>query len=914
MSKFRNARCENKVNPINVDTQSPRFSWQIVSDEHDVFQTWYRIVVKNGEQTCWDSGKVESGQTFAVRYEGTPLVSREAYSWDIEAGLNTGEVLRSEEQTFETVLFAPSEWHAAFIEPDKLPGLDYDPLEVYKEKWFACVQRLLAGQDPEFFDTGEYLKSQPHQPYYPAVMMYRKFTLEEVPEKARIYMTAHGIYKFYINGKLASDAALEPEFTTYDKILKYQVYDVTALLTKGENAILVVVADGWYKGKIAYGFGCEYGDNPGLLLEMDVRLKGGKTFRLCSDETFLFSYDGPVRRADLYNGETIDGRCEIPAFATAQMSLEGWKPVHTVDADRNVLMAQTDAPVRSLMELKPKRLFVNAKGETIVDFGQNFAGHIRVEGIHAASGQEIIFEHTEELDKDETFIYPFLEDVQQQRDVYIAGGKSDECFEPTLTYHGFRYVRVTTEPALEWKESQFTGVVIGSDNEKAGAFSCSDQRLNQLQSNITWSQRSNLVGIPTDCPTREKAGWTGDVYIYGKTSCFNQNLLTFYEEWLRSVRAEQMDNGGVAYTVPQIKNYVQQLGGISTGWGDVIVELPLQLYRIYGDRSVLEQNYDAMKRWQRCLQHMAESELSPEAAQMEGRELENQRYLINTGFQFGDWLVPSVKNEQGFADGQASSFLTGHKVATTIYADTTEKLGKIAGLLGDDEEAARCEKLAGRIREAFEETYLQEDGKLSGDLQGLYILALKMRMVSDKHRSALMKRLLEKIRENNGCMDCGFMSVPHIMDVLTDNGEQEEAWKLLFQDQCPSWLYEVDRGATTMWESWNAIDENGNRDGCSFNHYAFGCVGDWMYRNILGIRAAAPGYEKITIAPDTDGPLTQAKGYYDSVHGRIALEWRREADGTVTVRGEIPANTSAVLNIRGTEEKLGNGRFEKTFH
>ena len=913
MSQITYPKCENKINPINIDTKKPRFSWQIRSELDNVYQEWYRITVRDKKGICWDSGKVQSRQSFGVRYAGRPLASRENYTWKVETGLTTGEKLVSEENIFETVILDPSEWKACFVEPDKLPGLDFDPLEECRKKWNAFLQKLFTRQQAEFFDTDAYLKAQPSQPYYPAVMMYRKFMLEDTPQKARAYITAHGIYELYINGRKASDAELEPEFTTYDKILKYQVYDVTEFLKKGGNAVLAVIADGWYKGKIASGCGCEYGDNPGLLMEIDVIMKDGEKYCLCTDEEFLFSYEGPIRRADLYNGQTVDGRYEISGFATSEMDTKGWKPVHKTEEDLSVLKAQTDAPIRSLMELKPKRLFINGRGEKILDFGQNFAGHIRVTGINGTRGQEIIFEHTEELDKAENFIYPFSDGEQKQKDIYVLNGKGDESFEPAMTYQGFRYVRITSDPDMDWKAEQFTGIVIGSDNDKSGEFSCSDRRLNRLQQNIMWSQRSNLVGIPTDCPTREKAGWTGDVYIYGRTSCFNQDLLSFYEEWLKSVRAEQMENGGIQNTVPLIRNYIQQIGGASTGWGDVIVELPWQLYQIYGDRSVLEENYDAMKKWHAFLRNEAENQMSPEAAKLEGEELEDQHYLLNTGFHFGDWLVPSVKNEQGFADGPASSFLTGHKVATAIYADTTDKLGRIAEILGDEEKAEECRKLAKRIRQAFERTYLKPDGTLEGDLQGLYILTLRMDMVSENHRGQIMKRLLEKIRENDGCMDCGFMSVPHIMDVLTENGEKEEAWKLLFQDKCPSWLYEVDRGATTMWESWNAIDEDGNRDGCSFNHYAFGCVGDWMYRNILGIRSQSPGYGRVEIAPLTDGPVTSAEGYYDSVHGRIRVKWEKKDNGNIKIKAEIPANTSAVLRIGEQTEEMGNGIWEREY-
>lgn len=911
MSEIRNVKCENKRNPLNVDVKQPRFSWQIVSEGKNLFQESYRIVVKRGNVLCWDSGMVEDRRTFGILYAGEELIGRTSYCYTVEVVLSSGEHVQSEENRFETVLFDYKEWKAQFIEPDMLPDIDCDPLQECKDKWAEFVQKYMSGEEvTEVFDPGAYLLTRPCHPYHPAVVMCRKFMLPDNAKKARVYMTAHGIYEFCINGKLASDVTLAPEFTTYDKILKYQVYDVTDLLKAGENVILVTIADGWYKGKIAYGCGCEYGNNPGLLLEMDVVCSDGSKHIVISDEDWLFCYDGPIRRADLFNGQTVDGRYEIPHFAESGMDISAWKPVHVEEHDKSVLTAQTDAPIRVLDELEAADVSVNTKGETIVDFGQGFSGHIRVCGIEGEAGTEIIFEHTEQLDKDGNFIYPFTDFVQKQEDIYILNGSGNERFEPKMTYHGFRYVRVASKAKINWKKEQFKGIVIGTDNEKAGDFSCSDERINRLQKNIVWSQRSNMVGIPTDCPTREKAGWTGDVYVYGKTSCFNQNLLTFYEEWLKSVRAEQMENGGVQYTVPLIQNYLQQVGGASTGWGDVIVELPWQLYQIYGDRKVLEENYEAMKRWQAYLENEARTGRGQGTEEMSERAQENQQYLVNTGFHFGDWLVPSVKNEAGFADGAASSFLTGHTVATSIYADTTEKLGKIARILGDEKEAARCDRLAGRIREAFEETYLLKDGTLLNDMQGLYVLALKMNMVSEAHRPALLNRLVEKIHENDGCMDCGFLSVPHIMDVLTENGKPEEAYKLLYQDKCPSWLYEVKQGATTMWESWNAIKEDGSRDGCSFNHYAFGCVGDWMYRNILGIKSLAPGYTKIEISPGLSCGLDAVSGYYDSIHGRIAVDWEKKMDSSIQVKVQIPVNVEAVIRIGNVEETVGSGNYE----
>lgn len=386
--------------------------------------------------------------------------------------------------------------------------------------------------------------------------------------------------------------------------------------------------------------------------------------------------------------------------------------------------------------------------------------------------------------------------------------------------------------------------------------------------------------------------------------------MEFYKEWLKSVRTEQLENGVVQNTVPLIKNYLNQIGGGSAGWGDVIITLPWELYQIYGEKAVLEENYPAMKKWMDYLEDMAYNQLPPEAANLTGESLENQHYLLNTGFHFGDWLVPSVVNEAGFADGPKSSFLTGFPVATVLYANDTDLMCQAAEILGDQQSVDKYRKLGRKIRKAFAETWLLPDGRLQNDLQGLYVLALKMNMVPDENRKVLLERLVELIRENGGCMDTGFMSVPYILDVLSGNGRKEEAYKLLFQNQCPSWLYEIEQGATTMWESWNAIKTDGSKDGCSFNHYAFGCVGNWIYQNILGIQNAGIGYDQIVIEPDVHCGLDWVKGHYDSVHGRIAVEWRKAEDG-VSIHVEIPVNTAAVVRLGdGTEKRVGSGCYD----
>ena len=532
--------------------------------------------------------------------------------------------------------------------------------------------------------------------------------------------------------------------------------------------------------------------------------------------------------------------------------------------------------------------------------------------IHAKAGEEISFEHGEVLDADGNFIYAFTDSSREQKDVYISAGKDGEIFEPEFTYHGFRYVRVTG--GKDWRPEQFTAKAISSANPVTGSFRCSDEKLNQLQHNIYWSQRSNTVGIPTDCPTREKAGWTGDVVTYGETALYNQEMTAFFEDWLESIRREQKENGHVMNTVPLIKNYIQQTYAGSLGWGDVILTLPMQLYRISGDKSVLAACRDAMEKWVNAMQ-IAADEL-PQGVE-DSPENENQHYLINTGFHFGDWLVPSVKNEAGFSDGPASSFLTMNVVDTALLAADADLLAEILEILGEPEKAEEYKTYARRVRKAFREELCTEDGKLKQEMQGSYILALKYHMVPEEMEKEFAARPAEMIVKNDYKPDAGFMSVPYILDVLCDYGYRDLAWKVLNQKGCPGWIYEVEHGATTMWENWDAVHPDGVVDGCSFNHYAFGCVGNFLYRRVLGIQNAGVGYDRILLEPGYDFGLEWAEGSYHSVHGEIRLRWEKtgtpDGSGAVVIKvsGYIPANAEAELVLPdGSRQKLGSGGFE----
>ncbi|UMV45983.1 glycoside hydrolase family 78 protein [Paenibacillus macerans] len=897
-------QCNYLTNPLGIDSKVPVFGWRVSSDRRNTFQKAYQIIVSQDEHVVWDSGRVESRRTYAIPYEGIPLVSRTEYRYQIWVWDNDENHAESEENTFETAFFNEDDWMASFVEPEPLAVLEQNPYTTAEQIWNEFVRKMMKGEQTEYVDMDALMANLPLQPYHPAVMMRKEFTIFKNIKKARIYMTAHGVYDIQVNGREITDALLCPEFTSYDKLLKYQICDVTNHLFIGRNALGVTIADGWYKSKLAIGRGNDYGDAPGLLLQLEISYEDNTCETIRSDETFRYSHDGPYRFADLFTGVKYDARLEMNDYSVAGFDDSAWATVRVREDDKHRLFAQTNPPIRAVEVLNAQSILTTPNGDTVVDFGQNIAGTIRAQ-ITGYEGMEIVFEHSETLDEYGNFFYPFLGDHRKQTDIYICHGKGEENFTPKFTYHGFRYVRVKGYSG-ELKTDHFQAVAISSDNEIVGDFRCSDERLNRLQSNILWSQRSNMIGIPTDCPTREKAGWTGDVLIYAKTALFNQNLIGFFEPWIRNLKADQLQDGQILNIAPKLRSYIHMHLSSSIGWGDVILTLPWELYQTYGNIRVLSEHFDAMEKWIRHLEKVA-AELPPEAADMKARQLENQRYIINTGFHLGDWLVPSILNESGFADGPMSSYLTKDFICTKLYANTVDIFSRICRELGYMDKAEAYTRLNERIRQAYEEEFVAEDGSLNNNLQGNYVLALHMNMVSDEKRPLLVKKLVELIRLNGTRLDTGFMSVPHILEVLYENGHRNLAYELLYQNQYPSWLYEIENGATTMWESWDAIRHDGKVAGCSFNHYAFGCVGDFIYRRVLGIQQKGIAYENVVINPDFSCRLTFASGFYESVHGLIGVEWKQD-DETLELKLQIPPNISATLLLNDNEPiYLGNG-------
>ncbi|MBQ1490683.1 MAG: hypothetical protein IIZ39_01880, partial [Blautia sp.] len=474
--------------------------------------------------------------------------------------------------------------------------------------------------------------------------------------------------------------------------------------------------------------------------------------------------------------------------------------------------------------------------------------------------------------------------------------------------------RITGWPG-EISADAFTMVAYTSEMEDLGSFTTSDERLNQLQQNIYWSQVSNTISIPTDCPQREKAGWTGDIMAFAPTLCFNRHANAFLSAWMENVRAEQMENGAVPMIVPYLKAYAtflrDNLGtDTSCGWGDASIIVPLRVYEAYGDKRILEENYPCMKRWMAYIEERANNH-HPEGYETWDQERkERSRYLWNTDFHFGDWLIPSMV--LGNPDAMAmnnTAYATMGIVAPAYYAFSAKNMANIATILGKEEDAKAYQELYEKIREAFILEYVHEDGTLDADFQGIYVIALQMGLVPEDKKQRMGDHLVDLIEKNGNRLDTGFLSVLFLMDVLCDIGRSDVAYRLLYQTKCPSWLYEVEAGATTLWESWGAISEDGTVSTYSYNHYAFGCVGEWMYRRIGGLTATSPAYRSFRVSPDFTCGLTHAEVKEETPYGLAFVSWRRAGD-TAMVSVHVPVGTKAEILLPGITKEVGSGDYD----
>lgn len=830
---------ENLSNPLCVDSKAPRFSWQLRSADRNESQAAYEIRVSghpDSKDLVWTTGKINSAASIQVAYTGPALQSGKRYYWQVRIWDNKGRTSPWSETAW---------WQMGLLHPDD-----------WKARWITAAT-----------DSATATPANP--------LLRTAFDVNRPVASAFAYITAHGLYEARLNGQRIGDAYLTPGWTSYNKRLQYQTYDITALLRKGKNAIGAMLGNGWYRGTIGFETQHEfYGKDRSLLLQLIIRYKDGGADTIATGPGWR-SATGEVTASEIYNGERIDHHLTRSGWSNPEFDDSKWTGVQTEDFPLRNLIATINEPVRKHETFPALRLITTPKGEQVLDFGQNLVGWVVV-SVKGHPADSLLLSHAEVLDKEGNFYTDNLRKAKAE-DVYILGNAKTgdtETFEPHFTFHGFRFVRIEG-----WKGpidiNDFTAVALYSDMPKTGTFTCSDPLINQLQHNIQWGQQGNFLDVPTDCPQRdERLGWTGDAQVFSRTAAFNRGVENFFEKWLKDVAADQQQNGAVPFVIPNILG-----NGTSAGWADVATIIPWNLYLAYGDQHVLEDQYPSMKAWVEYIRAQAKND------------------LWNTGFHFGDWLF-----YRPFDDNDGRSAVTDkYLIAQCFYAHSTQLLINAADVLGKKEDISRYTELLTKIKAAFLREYVTPNGRLVSNTQTAYVLALEFDMLPENLRDQAADRLVKNIQDYNFHLTTGFLGTPYLCHVLSDYGYVSVAYKLLMQDTYPSWLYPVKMGATTIWERWDGIkpDSTFQTPGMnSFNHYSYGAIGDWMYRVIAGIDtyAADPGYHHSRIDPHPGGNLTSAGADLQSPYGLLSSHWRLAGD-TLYIDLTIPANTSSSVYI-----------------
>lgn len=842
-----------------VIDKEPYFSWKLKSDRRNVMQEAYQIVVKRQEKIVWDSGKREAREQAFVEYQGEALCSRCDYDWMVTVWDNQGEKATAG-AAFSTALLQKTDWTA---------------------KWVECPFTREPANEYKFGNT------------YAAVLFEKQIPIAKGIKKAMAYATGHGTYRLTVNGRQPDDREFAPEFTPYDRVLYYQTYDLTALLKEGENTFAMYVADGWYFSAQAGPVMPDRHDEPSVLFQIEIAYEDGTEETVCSDGSETCRTDFIVY-SDLYQGEKQDYTLPQGEKKTVLVKEYGY----------GMLMAQPLPEIAAIELLPAVEVFTSPAGETIVDFGQVLAGRARIH-MDIPAGQQAVFEYFEVLNSEGNYLNTMF---APQKDTYVSDGR-ERIYEALFTFHGFRYIRVTGLENV--KKEDFTAVLLSTRKDNYGTFRCSDGRLNRLYQNIRFSQYNNMMSVPTDCPSREKAGWTGDILIYARTALLNEDMTPFLSSWLNSVREDQAEDGVVMIVSPYMKLYdgmlkevVKTFGddlitGVA-GWSDAIVWVPYDMYQVTGNVWVLEDNFKAMEKW-------AEYIIRTAASKRGGYGIPDQydRYLWNTGFHFGEWLIPGRKAVPGEGPYDACRE-SDYYIAPFFGYQTMRKMAEIARVLEREDRAAYYADMAGKMGHAIQKGIF-EGGLMPERYMGAYILAFAFGLVPENLKEPYKQKIVDLIHRNGDCLDTGFLATPYILDVLCDLGEKDLAYRLLWQDKMPSWLYEVDHGATSVWEAWDADEAQKSGRYVSFDHYAFGCVDDWICKHVAGIDSDAPGFAHVVIHPDTEGRITDCERSFESEAGKILVSWNRDR-----LYVEIPCNVTATVHWKGKVSDVGSGIYE--FH
>ncbi len=838
-------RFEHRREALGVGTAQPRVSWWVNTRTPEWKQAAYEMEAIGPSGTPYgQTGLVRSPESVLIDWPFTPLPSRQRVDVRVRVWGKDGKVSTwSKSVPVEAGLLEPGDWSGRFVRPD------------WEED----------GASPQ-----------------PGPLLRKEFALRADVRKARIYVTAAGVYELSLNGSAVSDHVMAPGWTSYRHRLCYQTFDVTDLLRKGSNAIGAMLGDGWFRGRLGFGGGrpAIYGDRIALLAQLEVEYQDGSTENIVTDETWR-AQRGPILSSDIYDGEAYDARLEPDGWSKPAFDDSEWVGVRVIDWDFGTLIAPLGPPVRRTELLAPQEIFTTPSGRTLVDFGQNLVGRLRLT-VTGPAGQKVTLRHAEVLENGELGTRPLRH--AQATDHYIlrgSAGGAPEIWEPRFTFHGFRYAEVDGWPGKLTREN-IRAVVCHSDMERTGWFESSNPLVNRLHENVVWSMRGNFLSIPTDCPQRdERLGWTGDIQVFTPTASFLYDSAGFLASWLADLAADQSESGVMPFVVPNVMS-----GQIppAAAWGDAAVFIPWMLYQRFGDRKILVDQFPSMCAWVDLIDQIA-----------------GENRLWDRGFQFGDWLDPAAPPEN---PGAART--PGFIVASAYFARSAEILGEVAEVLEDKELAAHYQTLASDVREAFNWEYVTPSGRLLSDAATAYALALQFALLPKTlQRQHAGERLVALLRANGYRINTGFVGTPLICDALCSQGHYTAAYRLLTQRECPSWLYPVTMGATTIWERWDSMLPDGSinpGEMTSFNHYALGAVADWLHRTVAGLAPGKPGYRDLRIQPHPGAGLTHAKATHYTPYGPASCAWQIAGE-TITVEVEVPPNTRAHVCLPGKEQE-----------
>jgi len=886
MTTITHLTCEYRANPIGIDVTAPRFGWRMDTARAGARQIAYRLRTAASPAElatpAWDTGKVGSDQSTHVVYTGPKLSSRQRVYWQVTVWDESGVAVDSDVAFFEIGLLRQSDWKARWIGSD--------------------------------------LRGGPRSPT-PAPHLRRRFQLDRAVASARLYVTALGVYECRINGKVVSEDVFAPGWTDYAKRIQYNAYDVTSMLQQGDNVIGALLGDGWAVGRIAWGARQQYTDRPKFFAQLEVTLTNGRVVQVVSDKSWKHQF-GATLDNDFLMGEAYDARLELTGWADVGCDESGWRAVAVFDSPGARLTATNGPTVQRIQEISPIADPVVKRGFTgstaVFDMGQNMVGRVRFRG-SAPAGTTIALRFAEVLNPDGAVYVTNLR-TARATDYYTFKGDGIEEWEPRFTFHGFRYVEVADYPG-EITRDAVTGVVLHSAMPQTGWFECSDPEITQLQNNILWGQKGNFVDVPTDCPQRdERLGWTGDIQAFIGTAVFNMHIAGFMNKWLRDLGDAQAENGHVPNIVPFQPKMLQDGG---PGWSDAAVICPWTLYLAYGDTRVLEDNYDMMARF------------------MHATAADSPNHIR---------CAPNFKGWPGFGDWLSINASTPRElIGTAFLAYDALLMSRIADVLGKRRDAATWRRMFNEVKAAFADRFLiggrgkpadeetsqmrammeGADATVAGNLaavdygavessvfntavfrptQTSYVLALHFDLLPKKLRAVAAAELVRDLEQRDMHLSAGFLGAPFLPHALSDAGQLTATYALLNQRSWPSWLYSVTKGATTIWERWDGYtDERGFQDASmnSFNHYAYGSIGAWMYRVITGIEIdpEQPGYKHSILRPQPGGGLTHASASLETAYGALSSAWRFTEEGwTWTII--VPPNASATAHVPNVGDRI----------